>query len=228
MHKILAVLLYFSFISLGGCTNGKDTSENNTSEIESQANEIQENDQQKTLVFFGNSLTAGYGLDPEDAFPYLIEQKLDSLGKDYKVINAGLSGETTAAGLSRVDWILDQYDIDVFVLELGGNDGLRGIDLEETKSNLEKIIEKVRAEEDDVEIILAGMQIPPNMGPDYTSEFRNIFPEVAEDKDVSLIPFLLENVGGEKELNLGDGIHPNEKGHKIVAENVWRVLKQSV
>jgi acyl-CoA thioesterase-1 len=142
----------------------------------------------------------------------------------YKVVNAGLSGETTAGGRSRIDWILRQ-PVNVFVLELGGNDGLRGIPITETAKNLQGIIDKVRAKYPDAQIILAGMQVPPNMGRKYATEFRAVFQQLAEKNNCTLIPFLLEGVGGVQELNQPDGIHPNPDGHKIVAENVWKVLQ---
>lgn len=178
----------------------------------------------RKVLFFGDSITAGYGLENGQAFPALIQQKIDSLGWNYEVVNAGLSGETSAGGLRRVDWILRQ-DVDVFVLELGGNDGLRGIDLRSTKTNLQAIIDKVRETSPETKIILAGMQVPPNLGQDYTSQFREMYPELARNNDVTLIPFILEGVGGNPEYNQGDGIHPNAKGHKILAENTWKVLE---
>lgn len=178
----------------------------------------------KTILFFGDSLTAGYGLDDtEDAFPALIQSTIDSLGLNYTVVNSGVSGETSAGGKSRIDWILNQ-DIAVFVLELGANDGLRGIPLKETRKNLQDIIDAVQKKQPDATIILAGMELPPNMGPEYTSEFRTMFSELAKKNDLPFIPFLLKDVGGVPELNLEDGIHPNVQGHKIVAENVWEVL----
>lgn len=188
-------------------------------------NSTQDEDSKPTILFFGNSLTAGYGLDPDQAYPALIQEKLDSLGYEYQVINAGLSGETTASGSTRLDWVLERQAVDIFVLELGGNDGLRGINPEETQRNLEAMIEKIRTVNPDVEIILAGMESPPNMGPDFTSQFRQVFQDVAQEKNVALIPFLLEGVAGEADLNLPDGIHPTPEGHQIVAENVWEVLK---
>ena len=178
----------------------------------------------KSLIFFGNSLTAGYGLEPTQAFPALIQKKIDSLDLPYKVINAGVSGETTSGGNGRIDWILRQ-PVDVFVLELGANDGLRGIPISETKSNLQSIIDKVKALNPNAKLILAGMQIPPNMGQQYTSEFRNIYPDLAKKNNLTLIPFLLEGVGGEAQFNQEDGIHPTEEGQQIVAENVWRQIK---
>ncbi len=181
----------------------------------------------KTILFFGNSLTAGYGIEEEEAFPALIQEKVDSLDLDYQVINAGLSGETTASGLSRLDWFLEEKP-EIFILELGGNDGLRGIPLEETEKNLRNIILNVQEKFPDTKIVLAGMQIPPNMGPEYSENFRTMYAEIAKSTSVSLIPFLLEGVAGDPNLNLADGIHPTEEGHQIVAENVWPYLKPLV
>ncbi|CCH55750.1 lipolytic protein G-D-S-L family [Fibrisoma limi BUZ 3] len=177
-----------------------------------------------TIIFYGNSLTAGYGVEPSQAFPALVEQKIDSAGLNYDVVNAGLSGETTAGGLSRISWVLRQ-PVDVFVLELGGNDGLRGLPLASTRKNLQAIMDTVRRKSPEATIVLAGMQIPPNMGTDYTREFRDLFKELATKNDAILIPFLLEGVGGIPKLNLPDGIHPTPAGHKIVANTVWQVLR---
>ena len=178
----------------------------------------------KTIIFFGNSLTAGYGLNPSQAFPAIIQKKIDSLGLPYKVINAGVSGETSSGGNSRIDWILRQH-VDVFVLELGANDGLRGISPLETKKSLQSIINKVKAKYPDAQLVLTGMQMPPSMGQQYASEFRDIYPELANKNQITLVPFILEGVGGELKLNQEDGIHPTEEGHKLLAENVWRELK---
>jgi len=177
------------------------------------------------MVFFGDSITAGYGIPIEKAFPALIGAKLEEANKPFEVINAGLSGETTAGGLNRIDWILRSKP-DVFVLELGGNDGLRGLSLDETEKNLKAMIEKVRKANPEAKIILAGMQIPPNLGQDYTERFQDLYPKVAQEMNVKLIPFLLEGVGGDPNLNLSDGIHPNEEGHALVAELVWEHLNQ--
>lgn len=182
-------------------------------------------DSPSRMVFFGDSITAGYGIPIEKAFPALIQAKLEQANKPFEVINAGLSGETTTGGLNRIDWILRSKP-DVFVLELGGNDGLRGLSLNETEKNLKAMIEKVRKANPEAKIILAGMQIPPNLGQDYTERFQNLYPMVAQDMDVMLIPFLLEGVGGDPDLNLSDGIHPNEEGHSLVAELVWDVLNE--
>jgi len=178
----------------------------------------------KTIIFFGDSLSAGYGLDePTLAFPGLIQRKLDSLKMDYQVVNAGVSGETSSGGVGRIDWILNQ-PVDVFILELGANDGLRGIPVETTAKNLQTIMDSVKSKNPSVKIILAGMQVPPNMGAKYANAFKAIFPTLAEKNKVALIPFLLEGVGGEPALNQADGIHPNEEGHRKVAEVVWQTV----
>ncbi len=178
----------------------------------------------KTILFFGNSLTAGYGLELPEAFPALIQAKIDSLKLPYKVINAGLSGETTGGGNTRIDWMLNQK-IDILIIELGGNDGLRGISPALTLTNLQSMIDKAKKKYPDIKIILAGMEAPPNMGEKFTTDFRSIYKELAEKNQVGLIPFLLETVGGDPKLNLPDGIHPTAKGHQIVAETVWKTLK---
>jgi acyl-CoA thioesterase-1 len=215
----LALALFNS--GCGDSSAGRREAETNGRELP--ANKPTERHSKPVILFFGNSLSAGYGLAPEEAFPALIQQRLDSLGRDYRVVNAGVSGETSAGGLGRVDWVLRQA-VDIFVLELGGNDGLRGIPPAETKANLQAIIDAVRNKYPQARIILAGMEAPPNMGQAYTTAFRRIFSELAQANDIALIPFLLEGVGGEAALNLPDGIHPNAEGAKIVADNVWEVL----
>ncbi|WP_240915417.1 arylesterase [Polaribacter sp. 20A6] len=184
-----------------------------------------ENSSVKTIVFFGDSLTAGYGLeDVNDAFPGIIQQKIDSLQLNYSIVNSGVSGETTSGGKNRIDWVLNQKPT-IFILELGANDGLRGVPLKQSKENLQDIIDAVKKKYPDTIIVLAGMQIPPNMGQDYTTEFKNMFPDLATKNDLYLIPFLLEDVGGLSDLNQKDGIHPTKEGHQILAKNVWSVLK---
>jgi acyl-CoA thioesterase-1 len=178
----------------------------------------------RVILFLGNSITAGYGLSPSQAYPALIQKKIDSLGLAFKVINAGLSGETTAGGLRRIDWMLRQK-VDVLVIELGGNDGLRGIKPEVTKQNLQAIVDKARQKNPDVKIVIAGMQVPPNLGPEYTKSFKRLYSDLAKKNSTSLIPFILDGVGGKPDLNLPDGIHPTAQGHKIVAETVWQVLE---
>ena len=219
MPRIILILL--SSVLLAGCSDNTKKK----AEKEKSGMETQETENVKTILFFGNSLTAGYGLDdPSEAFPALIQQKIDSLGLPYKVINAGLSGETTAGGVGRIDWLLKQQ-VDVFVLELGANDGLRGVPVSETSANLQKIIDKVEAKYPDAKQVLLGMQVPPNMGSAYATRFVSVFREIAEKNNMVFLPFMLEGVAGNPELKLRDGIHPTAEGYKIVADNVWSVLK---
>jgi acyl-CoA thioesterase-1 len=179
----------------------------------------------KNIVFFGNSLTAAYQLSPEQGFTALLQLRIDSLNLPYTCVNAGLSGETTADGVNRIDWVLQQ-PVDIFVLELGGNDALRGLPVTESKKNLQIMLEKVKAKYPNCKMVVAGMLAPPNLGPAYTNAFRDMYPALAKSQGATLIPFLLENVGGIPELNLPDGIHPNVEGQKIVAENVWKALEK--
>ena len=223
MRSFTLFLSLFMLILFNSCKNSNQNEQENTSQ-ENVAKDKNSASREKVILFFGNSLTAGYGLEQDEAFPAMIQERIDSLNLSYKVINAGLSGETTSGGKNRIDWVLKQ-NVDVFVLELGANDGLRGIPLEETRRNLQEIIDFVRNKNPETKIILAGMQIPPNMGQDYTSEFKNIFPELAEKNDVYLIPFLLEGVAGDPDLNQQDGIHPTAEGYEIVTDNVWEVLE---
>ncbi|MGB8342105.1 MAG: arylesterase [Chthoniobacterales bacterium] len=176
-----------------------------------------------TILFLGDSLTAGQGVEEGQAFPALIEEKIQAQHLPYEVVNAGLSGDTSAGGLRRIDWLL-QRPIDVLVLELGANDGLRGLPVAAMKANLQAIIDKVKAKNPQVKIIIAGMEMPPNLGGDYANDFRAVFADLARTNNATLIPFLLEGVGGHTDLNQRDQIHPTADGHKIVAENVWRVL----
>lgn len=224
------VLLNILLIALASCNNngaaGKPATPQPGADTSAKANS-NKSSQTKTIVFFGNSLTAGYGVEPDQAFPALIQKKIDSLQLPYKVVNAGVSGETSSGGNGRIDWIL-RTPPDVFVLELGANDGLRGIPMDETRKNLQDIINKVKKSNPNVTIVIAGMMLPPNMGPKYTAEFREIFPALAKENNAVLIPFLLQGVGGEARLNQQDGIHPTPEGHEIVAENVWQVLKNVV
>jgi len=178
----------------------------------------------KNILFLGDSITAGYGLELSQAYPALIQAKIDSKGWNFKVINAGQSGDTTAGGLNRLNWLLKNH-VDVLVLELGGNDGLRGLPAETSKQNLQAIIDGTKAKYPKVKIILAGMKVPPNMGADYAKQFNLTFPDLAKKNQAALIPFILEGVGGVRELNLADGIHPTAKGHERVAANVWKVLE---
>ncbi len=223
--KFRYILLVFILVSCGDDPKKEvDPEPTRTADAVTKAAETSE---EKIILFFGNSLTAGYGLDTEEAFPALIQDRMDSLGLNYTAINSGLSGETTSAGLNRLDWVLNQK-VDIFVLELGANDGLRGIPIKETRENLQAIIDLVRKKNADTKIVLAGMQIPPNMGQAYTGEFQQLFPELAKKNDIKLIPFLLEGVAGHPDLNLEDGIHPTAEGQKIVRDNVWNVLEDVI
>lgn len=221
--KLCYFIIALVFMSCGNSGNSKDNDKTvSPSETD---NTVAALSSKKTILCFGDSITAGYGLDDTvDAFPGVLQTKIDSSGLDYVVVNSGLSGETTAGGRSRIEWVLNQ-DIDVFILELGGNDGLRGVPLSETRANLQAIIDAVRAEYPETTIILAGMELPPNMGQDYTSGFRTVFSDLAEKNDLEFIPFILKDVGGIKELNQSDGIHPTVEGHKIVAQTVWEILE---
>ena len=224
--KFCYFLFFLLLLSCGSDTSKKEKT-TETAPIETETT-ITENSATKTMIFFGDSLTAGYGLDDvNDAFPALIQTKIDSLSLGYTVINSGLSGETTAGGKSRINWVLNQ-NIDVFILELGANDGLRGVPLKETRENLQAIIDAVLEKNSTTKIILAGMQLPPNMGQDYITEFKTIFPELAEKNELHLIPFLLKDVGGIPTLNQADGIHPTVEGQKILAKNVWAVLENVI
>jgi acyl-CoA thioesterase-1 len=214
---IAGIIMLFS-----ACTDNKKPAASNQNNTVKETTTVTK---KKSIVFYGNSLTAGYGVSPSEAFPAIIQKKIDSLSLPYNVINAGVSGETSSGGKTRIDWILRE-PIDIFILELGANDGLRGTPLSETKKNLQDIIDKVKTKYPDTKLVFAGMEIPPNMGQAYTTEFRNIYTDLAAKNKMTLIPFLLEGVGGEPELNQADGIHPTAEGHLIVAENVWKHLEK--
>ncbi|MDB5134739.1 MAG: tesA [Mucilaginibacter sp.] len=222
MKKTKFAGCFFIMLLLYAC--GGKSSSGNTDQAATKTDTAQASNK-KTILFFGDSLTAGYGLDdPSDAFPGVIQRKIDSAKLPYTVINAGVSGETTAGGLGRIDWILKQK-VDVFILELGANDGLRGIPVKSTAQNLQAIVDKVRAKYPDAKLVMLGMQVPPSMGGDYVNGFKDVFPKVAAANKMALVPFLLDGVGGNPKLNQADGIHPTAEGAKIVAGNVWKVLK---
>ena len=177
----------------------------------------------RTVLILGDSITAGYGVELSEAYPALVQQRIDENGLNFKVINAGQSGDTSAGGLARMDWLL-KNKIDVLVIELGANDGLRGLPVEVTRKNLQAIIDRARERYPQIKIVVAGMKIPPNWGAQYSREFEAMFASLAKKNNTALIPFILDNVGGVRQMNLPDGIHPTAKGHEIVAENVWKVL----
>jgi len=178
----------------------------------------------KVVLFLGDSLTAGYGTEPAKAFPALIQAKIDGRRWNFRVINAGQSGDTSAGGLGRLDWLLKNR-VDVLVLELGANDGLRGLPVDVTRKNLQAIIDRTREQYPRVRVVIAGMKVPPNMGRDFAKRFETMFRELARQNNAVLIPFILEEVGGVRELNLPDGIHPTAEGHRVVAAHVWKVLE---
>ena len=218
------ILIFCTLLSFLSCGNGKTPASDNTAQTPATA-ETPTTSNKKTILFFGDSLTAGYGLDdPQQAFPGVIQHKIDSLKLPYSVVNAGNSGETTAGGLGRIDWALKQK-VDIFVLELGANDGLRGVPVAETRQNLQAIIDKVKGKYPKAKIILTGMQMPPSMGSAYTDAFKAVYPAIAKKNKIAFVPFLLTGVAGDPKLNQRDGIHPTAEGAKIVAENVWAVLK---
>ncbi len=208
-------------ITIAGC-GSKPASTNTTS---TDTTKIAASASTKSILVFGDSLTAGYGLDdPSEAYPSVLQTKIDSAKLPYTIINGGLSGETSAGGKGRIDWILRQH-IDVFVLELGANDGLRGIPVTETEKNLQTIIDRVKAKYPKAKLVMLGMQVPPNMGATYVKDFKEMFPKLATKNNMALVPFLLQGVGGVRSLNQKDGIHPTAAGAKILANNVWEVMK---
>jgi len=180
-----------------------------------------------SILFLGTSLTAGYGLsDPGLAYPALIQAKLDSAGRPFRVVNAGISGESSAGALARIDWLMSQGPVAVLVIETGANDGLRGQDPDSVRSRIQAIIDRAARAAPPPRIVIAGMEAMPNLGAGYVRRFREIYPALARANHVELVPFLLEGVAGVDSLNQGDGIHPTEAGHRIVAEHVWRILER--
>lgn len=224
MNKYKIFLLPILFLStLWMCSEKKRTQtvENEAGTLD---NEKIVDQSQKIILCFGNSITAGYQLDMDEAFPAILQRMVDSLGWSYTVINAGLSGETSASGRSRIEWTLQSVP-DIFILELGANDALRGLPLDQTEQNLSAIIYQVMAVNPEVELIIAGMKVPPNLGQEYTMAFDRLFPTLARKYEAVLIPFLLEGVAGESNLNLPDGIHPTAEGHQILAKTIWPFLE---
>mgnify|MGYP001800299124 CR=1 FL=1 len=222
--KYFPIVLVMLLIS---CTDTSESSQRAVDTTEEQVDALEGISDERVILFFGNSLTAGYGVELSEAFPALIQVKLDEMGEHYDVRNSGVSGETTTSGKNRLEFVLGTLNqpLDIFVLELGANDGLRGIDLKETRRNLQDIIDIVSSSHPEVKVLICGMEVPPNMGEAYIQEFRSIFPDLATLNQAQLVPFLLDGVAGESDLNLPDGIHPTPEGHGIVAENVWTIMK---
>lgn len=214
-----ALVLSIALASCGSKSTSTNTTVTDTTKTAAAATST------KSILVFGDSLSAGYGLDdPSESYPSVLQTKIDSAKLRYTIINGGLSGETSAGGLGRIDWLLKQK-IDVFVLELGANDGLRGIPVKETENNLQTIIDRVKTKYPKAKLVMLGMQVPPNMGATYVNDFKNMFPKLAAKNNMTLVPFLLQGVGGVRALNQKDGIHPTAAGAKILASNVWEVMK---
>jgi acyl-CoA thioesterase-1 len=226
-YKYTGMLLMLGLLVFTSCDSKESTDVTDTTSTI--ANKPGNAKAGKTVLVFGDSLTAGYGLeDPAtEAYPSVLQQKINEAKLPYNVVNAGNSGETSAGGRGRIDWVLKQK-VDVFVLELGANDGLRGVPVSETTRNLQTIVDKVKAKYPNAKLVMAGMQVPPSMGAKYSDDFKAIFPKLAAKNQMTLIPFLLDHVGGIAKLNQGDGIHPTKEGAKIVADNVWTVLKNEL
>ncbi len=205
----------------GGCSRSRDE-ETPKTQLGSTASSInEEQDDRPVIVAFGDSLTAGAGVDASRNYPAQLQAKIDAAGYRYRIANAGVSGETSAQGLQRIQAVLELRPA-IAIIEFGANDGLRGMPVEATRSNLAAMVNRLKSA--GAEVVLAGMEIPPNYGPQYTSSFREIFRQVAKEHGIALIPFFLEGVGGHARLNQDDGIHPTAEGYAIVVENVWKVL----
>jgi len=215
MAKALFVIMFIICISLSGCNREQDK----------QVAAQEPHAPMKTIVAVGDSLTAGHGLDESESYPALLEEKLQAAGYKYRVVNAGVSGETSSGTLSRMEWILT-LEPDIVILETGANDGLRGVDPQVAEKNIRQILQILQ--EKDVMVVLAGMKIVWNMGPEYVAEFNRIYPELAEDFDVVFLPFFLEGVAMQRQLNLGDGIHPNSQGYKKIAENIYPYVLEAI
>jgi acyl-CoA thioesterase I len=224
-----AVLLIALTMACGGNGAARDTTSTTKSASPPESPAFADSvptagDSRRTLLFLGTSLTAGLGLDPDSAYPQQIQRKIDAKGLPYQVVNAGVSGETSAGLLRRLDWVLRQPAA-VIVVETGANDGLRGLPVSATRATIADVLSRIRREQPTASVLLVQMEAPPNLGQEYTSEFRAMFGELAREHGATLMPFLLEGVAGEPRLNQGDGMHPNNDGERIVADNVWRALQ---
>jgi acyl-CoA thioesterase-1 len=229
MMRTLGMLVLLTTVP--ACTSGSEpdapASAPASAEATARTADDEQGDEAITVVYLGDSLTAGYGLpEGEDqAYPALIETKADSLGIAVRTVNAGVSGDTSAGGLRRVEWLVSRQDLDVLVLALGANDGLRGLPVDALRQNLDAIIERAREANPDVRVVLAGMMVPTNMGGAYGERFSRVYRDLAAEADVALIPFLLDGVGGVRALNQPDGVHPTAEGQRVMAETVWRTLR---
>lgn len=227
--KIFCQLILLSLLLFASsCKEAAEKNEQLEDKKSNSANEVPSGEVPlKHILFFGNSLTAGFGLeDLSQGWVSLIEKRIDSLNLPYSVINSGVSGETSAGGNSRIDWVLSQQSVDIFVLELGANDALRGLPVDQALTNLQSILTKVKTKFPEVKVIIAGMEAPPNLGSKYTTAFRSIYQKLAKDNKAILVPFILEGVGGVPALNQADGIHPNPEGNQIIRETIWKALNE--
>jgi acyl-CoA thioesterase I len=213
-----------ALLALSGCREGSAPEPARSPETPAPPATDAAADSRPVILFLGDSLTAGFGLDPDEAFPALIQRRLDEAGLRYRVVNAGVSGETSAGALRRLDWLLKQ-PVAVLVLETGANDGLRGQDPETTRQNIQAVLDRVRSQSPPPKVVLVGMEALPNYGESYRRRFRALYPELAKKNETALVPFLLEGVAGIPALNLADGVHPNAEGHKLVADTVWKTLR---
>jgi acyl-CoA thioesterase I len=236
MGALLAGAMAISCTGSGGAsrdsTSGRKpaTSEENpvrTASGAAPAIASSDSEARRTILFLGTSLTAGLGLDPDSAYPQRIQRKIDAAGLPYQVVNAGVSGETSAGLLRRLDWVLKR-PADVVVVETGANDGLRGLPISATSATIGSVLDRIKRDRPAATLLLVQMEAPPNMGPEYTRAFHAMFPTLAKEHGATLLPFLLENVAGQATLNQSDGIHPNNKGEEIVANNVWRALQPAL
>jgi acyl-CoA thioesterase-1 len=221
--RSIAILSFIIFLSIFLSACGISSAQ---SEFEKPRQQVQIPDsvsRKPKIIAFGDSLTAGFGLSEKESYPYLLQEKLRAGGFDYEVVNAGISGDTSSGGLERIDWSLDQENVQVLILELGGNDLLRGLPVEKMKANLSTIIKKAKAR--NVKVLLCGMLAPPTMGARYQREFVAVFPDLAAEHKVEFLPFILENVAADPKLNQPDGIHPNAEGARIMTDNVYKALQ---
>ena len=225
MTRFIRLTAVLSFISLvfifSAC--GVSTAEQKSNKQAKPRPVLPSSSGKPRIVAFGDSLTAGFGLAEKESYPYLLQKKLETDGYNYEVVNAGVSGETSLGGLERIDWVLEQENVEILILELGANDLLRGLPPSKMKENLGTIIKKAKAK--NITVLLCGMLAPPTMGANYQREYTTAFPDLASEHKVEFLPFLLENVALNKELNQPDGIHPNAKGEIIMTDNVYKVLK---
>jgi len=217
-------LVSFTFLAVGfsGCGTGAEKKQLVGQSVKPLVTPLIVSNKPK-IIAFGDSLTAGFGLTERESYPYLLQQRLNADGHDFEVVNAGVSGETSLGGLERIDWVLEQENVKILILELGANDLLRGLSVARMKNNLDKIIKKAKGR--NVTVLLCGMLAPPTMGSNYQRDYSNAFPDLADEHDIAYLPFLLDGVALKKELNQSDGIHPNSQGTKIMTENIYKELK---